>query len=100
MTEPITVEIVYAEPDRHWRQLLRLPAGSRLADALAALDAAAFPAGLRVDPQAIAIYGLKADPDSPLHADDRIELLRPLLCDPKEARRRRAAANPLKKPKR
>lgn len=99
MTEPITVEIVYAEPDRYWRQSLAMPDGARVQDALAALDAACFPAGLRVDPQAIAIYGRKAGPDSPLHAEDRIELLRPLLCDPKDARRRRAAANPLKKPK-
>lgn len=100
MTEPIAVEIVYAEPDRHWRQVLRLPAGSRVADALAVLDAACFPADMRTDAQAIAIYGQKAGPDTPLHGDDRIELLRPLLCDPKDARRRRAADNPLKKPKR
>jgi putative ubiquitin-RnfH superfamily antitoxin RatB of RatAB toxin-antitoxin module len=35
-----------------------------------------------------------------LHAHDRIELLRPLIRDPKDTRRLRAADNPLKKPKR
>ena len=100
MTELITVEIVYAEPDRYWRQVLQLPAGSRVRDALAARDPGCFPAAFSVNPEAIALYGRMAGPDSLLHAEDRIELLRPLLCDPKQARRQRAADNPLKKSKR
>ncbi|MGH8430924.1 MAG: RnfH family protein, partial [Solimonas sp.] len=30
--------------------------------------------------------------EQPLHAGDRVEIYRPLAVDPKEARRRRAAA--------
>jgi putative ubiquitin-RnfH superfamily antitoxin RatB of RatAB toxin-antitoxin module len=38
-----------------------------------------------------AIFGVRVAADAPLRPGDRIEVLRPLLVDPKEARRRRAA---------
>ena len=37
-----------------------------------------------------AIFGVTAEAATVLREGDRIELLRPLLADPKEARRRRA----------
>jgi putative ubiquitin-RnfH superfamily antitoxin RatB of RatAB toxin-antitoxin module len=37
-----------------------------------------------------AVHGLVVRPEQPLRDGDRVELLRPLLADPKEARRRRA----------
>lgn len=36
------------------------------------------------------IYGKLKSADSPLHEGDRVEIYRPLIADPKEARRRRA----------
>ena len=41
-------------------------------------------------PAAYAVHGLIARPEQGLRDGDRVELLRPLLLDPKEARRRRA----------
>lgn len=38
-----------------------------------------------------AVYGEAVAADAPLRDGDRLELLRPLQMDPKEARRRRAA---------
>ena len=38
-----------------------------------------------------AVFGERVSADAPVHGGDRLELLRPLLLDPKEARRRRAA---------
>lgn len=38
-----------------------------------------------------AIHGVLADPTKHLREGDRIEMLRPLQADPKDARRRRAA---------
>lgn len=38
-----------------------------------------------------AIYGRRADLATRLVDDDRVEITRPLVCDPKLARRRRAA---------
>ena len=40
---------------------------------------------------AYAVFGVKAALDKPLDEGDRVELLRPLQLDPKEARRRRAS---------
>lgn len=41
---------------------------------------------------AYSIFGRRVDPATRLAKDDRIEITRPLVCDPKLARRRRAAA--------
>lgn len=38
-----------------------------------------------------AIFGVIAQASSTLHEGDRVELLRPLLADPKDARRKRAS---------
>ena len=38
----------------------------------------------------LGIFGRKVSPECPLHEGDRVEILRPLAIDPKEARRRRA----------
>lgn len=100
MTETITVEIVYAEPERYWRQVVRLGKNDSVQDALAKLDRGLFPPDMAVHAGRLAVYGRVAKPDTVLFENDRIELLRPLLRDPKDTRRLRAAANPLKKPKR
>lgn len=86
------IELVRAWPRRFEACALDLPEGARLRDALAA-------AGWDRDEEAVAyaVYGVRAEPDAVLHEGDRVELLRPLLADPKDARRRRAQARgPLK----
>ncbi len=86
----LEVEVAYAVPDRAWRIALRLPAGATVADALAAADLPARIPGVVVDPGALAVFGQAATPETRLHPGDRVEVLRPLLADPKTARRRRA----------
>ena len=100
MTELIPIEIVYAEPDRVWRQALHVPAGARVDQALSAMDHGLFPDGLQISEDFLAVYGRRVRFGDSLHAHDRIELLRPLTRDPKDTRRLRAADNPLKKPAR
>ena len=69
----ITIEIAYGEADRQFLQRL----------------AAAFP---HADPAApLGIFGRQVKDDTILQNGDRVELYRPLLIDPKTARRRRAA---------
>jgi len=79
------IEVIRAWPRRHDSVILALPDGATVADALAA---AAFPQ--QETPAAVAIHGETVDLDQTLHDGDRVELLRSLLLDPKEARRRRA----------
>jgi uncharacterized protein len=61
-----------------------LPEGATVVEAIAA-------AGLTPGEYAgVAVYGDLATDDQRLQDGDRVELLRPLTIDPKEARRRRA----------
>jgi len=84
------IQIVLAWPRRCEAWTVEVPGGSTLGDALSQ-------AGL--DPQALqargvdgyALHGVRAEADAVLHEGDRIELLRPLVVDPKQARRNRAA---------
>jgi len=81
----VIVELLRAWPHRFELQQVQLPAGSRVAEALLA-------AGWDDDAEvsAYAVYGLRVERSTPLQDGDRIELLRPLQTDPKDARRRRA----------
>ena len=86
----LRVQVVYALPERCWTFELELPAGSRVADVLAQVEGqGGLPDGA-VDPARLAVFGRTATPDTRLHDGDRVELLRPLLNDPKQARRERA----------
>lgn len=80
------VDVVRAWPRRHEVVRLTLPEGARVQDALLA-------AGWADDAEATgwAVYGLRVERDTPLNDGDRLEVLRPLQADPKDARRRRAA---------
>ena len=84
------VEIVLARARRFESWQVNVPVGASLA---AALEAAGLsPAWLAEQGiDGFALHGVRSDADARLHEGDRIELLRPLVADPKEARRRRAA---------
>ena len=56
----------------------------------AARDALAASGFVDAGHPAVAIHGVIATPDTLLNENDRVEVLRPLLIDPKEARWRRA----------
>lgn len=81
----IQVEVIRAGPQAFTCVRVPLPEGACVADAVAAsgIDQAGI-AGF-------AIHGELATPATPVRDGDRVELLRPLLADPKDARRRRAA---------
>ena len=100
MTEIINIEIVYALPEQAWIQALQVPNGSTLEFALTQIELAQFPSAMQIDTERLAVFGQKAKLSDVLVEFDRIEILRPLLHDPKDNRRQRAELNPLKKPKR
>jgi uncharacterized protein len=84
----VMVEVVLALPGRTLHKRLRLQAGATVADAIAAADLGSD--GQWVDPQRLGIFGRRATPTQVLRDGDRVEIYRPLVLDPKEARRRRA----------
>ncbi|MBS7455939.1 RnfH family protein [Coralloluteibacterium stylophorae] len=94
----LTVEVVFAWDGRSWAQHVELEAG---ADVDAALGAArevraaiaAHAPQLLQDDAALAVHGRSAGRAQRLREGDRVEIVGPLKVDPKEARRRRAAAD-------
>jgi putative ubiquitin-RnfH superfamily antitoxin RatB of RatAB toxin-antitoxin module len=91
---PLNIEVAYAAPQRVIVKTYRLPAGSRVAQALqlAALDPEFSGVDLAHAP--LGIFGIVTRPDHVLEDGDRIEIYRALAADPKTARRARAASAP------
>lgn len=86
------VELVYALPGQAWRVQVDLPETACVADALALglPRLQAIQPTVEADPARLAVFGRPVALQDRLHPGDRIELLRPLLADPKQARRQRA----------
>ena len=78
------VEVVYATAQGANCEELELPEGATVRAAIAVSQFASTPVA------ATAIFGKVVSADRMLEEGDRIELLRELLIDPKDARRRRA----------
>ena len=83
----LVVDVVLAWPRRHLARRLSLPAGATVGDAVAA---AGFDAADLAGVADVAVHGERVAPTAPLRDGDRVELLRPLQADPKDARRSRA----------
>ena len=89
MTERFSVSLLYSGPEGTFEDPVELTRGQTVADALAASERAAQIAATRGD-LSFAVFGKQVSSDRVLVPGDRLELLRPLTVDPKEARRRRA----------
>jgi putative ubiquitin-RnfH superfamily antitoxin RatB of RatAB toxin-antitoxin module len=95
----IRVEVIRAWPRRHQTITVTLSDAATVADALAASgmlhnestpDGNACDRGMPEEIAGCAIFGERVCSGYRLHDGDRLELLRPLQIDPKQARRRRA----------
>ena len=91
MSSPrIRVEVVYAQAEQQALRRVELDAGATAADALAASGLCNdFPA-LAPSPEQFGRHGRLIGREALLSDGDRIEILRPLVADPREARRRNA----------
>lgn len=67
---------------------VEVPADASVADAVQASGVLAG-TDLAIETCRLGVYGKRRTPDAPLHARDRVEILGPLIADPKTARRRR-----------
>jgi putative ubiquitin-RnfH superfamily antitoxin RatB of RatAB toxin-antitoxin module len=83
------VEVVYALPQRQERVSLELAPESTVLDAIQA-------SGLlqrlpQIDIERVGVWGRPVSPQTLLRDRDRVEIYRPLVADPKQVRRARAA---------
>jgi len=85
------VEVVYASPQRQLVVPLVLEAPVTAVEAIRRSGIAHQVPELDVNRAAIGIFGRLVDAQVLLREGDRVEIYRPLLADPKTARRARAA---------
>ena len=86
----VRATVVYATPAGTWERAVAVPAGATLADAVAASGVVEAHAELRGQVLDLGVYNRPRPGAHPLRDGDRVEIYRPLVVDPKEARRVRA----------
>lgn len=98
MSEFIQVEVAYALPHEQTVLSLRVAEGSTAE--LAIMQSGILKRFPEIDLKTckIGIFGKAGKLDVILHNKDRVEIYRPLIADPKEVRKKRAAAGKDKKP--
>lgn len=89
--ERIAVEVAYARPDVQLIIALELEPGATVAEAIARSGVLARFPEIDLARAKLGVFGKPCGLDTPLRGGDRVEIYRPLLADPKEVRRQRAA---------
>ncbi|MBI5921230.1 MAG: RnfH family protein [Betaproteobacteria bacterium] len=92
-TGMLRVEVVYALPQQQELICLELPDGCTLQQALETSGLLQKYPEINLAQNKFGIYGKLARLETPLRGHDRVEIYRPLLADPKETRKQRAAEN-------
>ncbi|MBR9814852.1 RnfH family protein [bacterium] len=89
--ELIPVEVACALPERQALLRLDVPQGATARDAVTRSKIAEQFPEIDVDAAPLGVFGQGVDADYTLRPGDRVEIYRPLIADPKAARRKRAA---------
>ena len=87
----MAIEVVYALPDRQVVVTLRAQAGTTAGDAIRLSQLAERFKEIDLATAPIGIHGRVVERATVLSDGDRVEIYRPLVADPKQVRRRRAA---------
>lgn len=91
MAELIQVEVAYAKPDRQDVISVKLQEGSTIQQAIEASGLLQRNPEIDIAKAKFGIYGKLSKMDTVVRSRDRIEIYRPLIADPKEVRKQRAA---------
>ena len=89
--ELLEVEVAYARPDEQVILTVRVPAGSTIEDALRRCGLMERFPEVDLGVNKVGVFGKASRLDAVLEPGDRVEVYRPLIADPKEARKQRAA---------
>lgn len=91
MSEMLSVEVAYALPAKQQIVSLTLPRGSTLRQAIDASGLLQKYPEIDLTKHKVGIFAKLGKLDAPLRDHDRVEIYRPLIADPKEVRKQRAA---------
>ena len=88
----ISIEVVCAFPQHLFLKKLEVAAGTTIAQAITLSGIEKFLSDRNGTTQFVGIFGKRANLQTVLQANDRVEIYRPLVIDPKEKRRMRSAS--------
>ncbi|MBC3868756.1 RnfH family protein [Undibacterium oligocarboniphilum] len=86
----IAVQVCYASVEGICMLNVRLPAGTTVYDAIQESGVVRTFPEIDISILKVGVFGKLKELSTVLHEGDRVEIYRPLLADPMEARRRRA----------
>lgn len=92
----LQVQVAYATASHEFLRALTVATGTTLRQAVEASGLMDQVPGIELDSTPMGIHGKKKAVDTVLREGDRVEVYRPLIADPKEARRRRAGSKVVK----
>ena len=91
MAEPIAVEVVYALKDKQELVALKLSSGATAREAVEHSGLLEKYPEIDFARNKLGVFARLVKPDAVLRDRDRVEIYRPLIADPKEVRKQRAA---------
>src|SRR4051812_29695845 len=91
MAEEVQVYVTYATPRDEFILPMHVAPGTTIGQAVEASGVLARFPEINLVTQPVGIYGKKKTLETVLRDRDRIEIYRPLVADPKDSRRKRAA---------
>ena len=94
----MTVEVAYARPDEQRILVLQMPKGCTVQAAITQSGVLKMYPEIDLAQNKVGVFGKLSSLKAQMHPGDRVEIYRPLIADPKEARKKRAAqGKPMKK---
>ncbi|AIJ07375.1 RnfH family protein [Edwardsiella anguillarum] len=86
----MSIEVVYALPEKQYLRRLTLPQGSSVGVAIERSGLLAQRSEIDLGKNKVGIFSRPVRLEDPLRDGDRVEIYRPLIADPRELRRQRA----------
>ncbi|MBN9421551.1 MAG: RnfH family protein [Candidatus Accumulibacter sp. 66-26] len=91
MSETLSIEVIYALPHKQEIVALKLPQGATARQAIEASGLLQKYPEIDLAKNKLGVFAKLTKPDAALRDKDRVEIYRPLIADPKEVRKQRAA---------
>lgn len=91
MSREIKVEVVYALPQKQYLRQVTLEQGSTVEQAIIASGLLELRDDIDLTQNKVGVYSRPVKLGDQVNDGDRVEIYRPLIADPKELRRQRAA---------
>ena len=88
----IKVEVIYALPDTVHVKQMQITDGSTIMDAITRSGILETCPEIDLEKNRVGIFSQLKDLDTRITDGDRVEIYRPLIANPKDARRKRAAS--------